>query len=322
MISGFPEQLGASLLNGLAQAWSGPRAQTFDRCLAGLRQSVPFEGAWWALLKGPVEELTRPVFHLSRSVGLSDELRQTYVEICGGDRFVETVLSHPNHVVRWSGAPGADKPRLRQWIKCNQLAHGAAMCSHEPFSGQTLVFALYRFDGSAAFSTSEATVMRFLLGQSVILWSRSLLEMFNKASNDSLAGVLLANSDGTLLFCGADMAAQLAACGWDEPGHRVPDAWLRFRGAGGRLKMGSSWVMITGDSDGLRAELTSTGKNPPLSTRLLRVAVLSCSGLTAKQIARELNLSPTTVRTYLRDAYNQLGVHNKQELDRALNGLG
>ena len=37
-------------------------------------------------------------------------------------------------------------------------------------------------------------------------------------------------------------------------------------------------------------------------------------------IAQRLGLTPATVRTYLRDAYAQLGVRNKIELLAALNG--
>ncbi len=177
---------------------------------------------------------------------------------------------------------------------------------------------LYRFEGGVAFSDDEATLMRFLLEQLVMLSCRSLQDMFNAASAESLSGALLARPEGTLLFCGAGMAARLAAMGWDKPGQRLPAAWLQFGGAGGRLRVGDDWAVISEDGEGLRAELASAGQAPSLPTRLLRVAALFCDGLTAKQIARELGLSPATVRTYLRDACSELGVRNKTELHGAM----
>lgn len=55
-----------------------------------------------------------------------------------------------------------------------------------------------------------------------------------------------------------------------------------------------------------------------LSPREHRVARLFARGLSYKEIARQLGLSPATVRTYLRDAYLRLGVKNKIELNLAL----
>jgi DNA-binding NarL/FixJ family response regulator len=50
------------------------------------------------------------------------------------------------------------------------------------------------------------------------------------------------------------------------------------------------------------------------------VALLFASGRSHKQIARETGLSPSTVRTYLRDAYLRLDVSDKVALGHALMG--
>ena len=55
-----------------------------------------------------------------------------------------------------------------------------------------------------------------------------------------------------------------------------------------------------------------------LSPREQRVAFLFASGLTYKQISKQLALSPATVRTYLRNAYIRLGVSNKTQLNKFL----
>ena len=315
---GFPEQLGSALIEGLATALSGPRAQTLERGMAALCRSVGCDGAAWGLIEGPSEVATAPSFHLAGSLGLGDDVLQGYAAVCGDDHFASAVLARPGQVLRWSGTSNADAPALRVWVEHHRLAHGAALCSHDTFSGQTFVAVLYRFDGGKAFDDNEATLMRFLLAQLAMLWCRSLQDMFNAESADSLSGTLLAKPDGTLTFCGAGMAARLAATGWDQPGQRVPTAWLQVAAAGGRVRIGKDWAVISEDGDGLRAELASTGLAPSMPTRLLRVAALFCDGLTAKQIARELELSPATVRTYLRDAYSQLGVRNKIELHGAM----
>ncbi|MGE4339938.1 MAG: LuxR C-terminal-related transcriptional regulator [Pigmentiphaga sp.] len=55
-----------------------------------------------------------------------------------------------------------------------------------------------------------------------------------------------------------------------------------------------------------------------LSPRELAVARLAASGLTDKQIARELAIGFTTVRTHLGNAYRKLGVDNRVGLARLL----
>jgi DNA-binding NarL/FixJ family response regulator len=64
--------------------------------------------------------------------------------------------------------------------------------------------------------------------------------------------------------------------------------------------------------------LNSTLLHDSLAPRERAVAVLYASGHSYKMIARRLDLSPATVRTYLRDAYLQLGVRNKIELGKLL----
>lgn len=62
----------------------------------------------------------------------------------------------------------------------------------------------------------------------------------------------------------------------------------------------------------------SSSSSSPLSPRERAVALLYAQGHTNKEVARLLGLSPATVRTYLRDAYQLLGVSNKIELLAAL----
>ena len=318
MQSTFSAQLGAAMLEGLAAAWNGPRNQILERGMAVLRKSVPFDGAWWGLIEGPPDVAVVPSFHLAGYWGLSEGLCQEYAEICGEDSFAAAVLAHPGQVLRWSGTEDAVAPIVQDWVKRHQLAHGASVCSHEVFSGQSFVVVLYRLEGATAFTDEEAILMRFLLEQLGMLWSKNLQDIFNAETAAALSGTLLAKPDGALLYCGAGMAMRLSSLGWDQQGQHAPPALLQYGSAGGRVRIGGEWVVVSTDGDGLRAQLVSSGSTPALPSRLLRVAALSCDGLTAKEIARKLDLSPATVRTYLRDAYNQLGVRNKLELHGVL----
>jgi DNA-binding CsgD family transcriptional regulator len=55
-----------------------------------------------------------------------------------------------------------------------------------------------------------------------------------------------------------------------------------------------------------------------LTTAGLRVARLVAAGLTNRQIASQLTISPHTVDSHLRSIYNRLGVNSRVELTRIM----
>jgi DNA-binding CsgD family transcriptional regulator len=68
--------------------------------------------------------------------------------------------------------------------------------------------------------------------------------------------------------------------------------------------------------------LASRAAPGELTPRERAAALLYAEGHSYKAIAARLGLSPATVRTYLRDAYLQLGVRNKVELGARLSNSG
>ncbi|WP_231516989.1 helix-turn-helix transcriptional regulator [Marinobacterium lacunae] len=58
-----------------------------------------------------------------------------------------------------------------------------------------------------------------------------------------------------------------------------------------------------------------------LSTREQDVATRFGQGLTYKEIARDIGVSPNTVRHYLRSIYRKLGINNKADISRLLHDI-
>jgi DNA-binding CsgD family transcriptional regulator len=58
-----------------------------------------------------------------------------------------------------------------------------------------------------------------------------------------------------------------------------------------------------------------------LTAREQEVAAQTCLGYTNRQIAAQLGLSPETVKSHLRSLLRKLGLHSKEELRQALDGL-
>ena len=318
----FLADMGAALLEGLASSWSGPQAETFERGVTVLRKHVPFDGVWWGRIDGLPNASVTPNFHVAGSLGLSSELRNEYSQICGEDAFAAAVVENPGVVLRWSGPKEDISPDIQAWVERHHLAHGAAIFSEIGFKNQALVVAFYRFEGaSKAFTDNEALAIRLFITQLEMLWSKGLSDAFNFLEADYLSDVLLAKADGRLIYCGAKMAKVLAAIGWDQKGDTVPNSLLQCASVGGRMRAGNEWLVVSFDEGGFRAQLESSGQVTSLPSRVMRVSVLSCKGKSAKEIGKELGLSPTTVKTYLREAYSLLSVHNKLELRNALKSV-
>jgi DNA-binding NarL/FixJ family response regulator len=86
------------------------------------------------------------------------------------------------------------------------------------------------------------------------------------------------------------------------------------------VKLGSQRLAAQHCGELLLLSLVSQRRGPLLPPREMSVALLYSAGRSHKEIARETGLSPSTVRTYLRDVYLHLGVSNKVALGRALSG--
>lgn len=71
------------------------------------------------------------------------------------------------------------------------------------------------------------------------------------------------------------------------------------------------------DPDVLGAMLRNKG----LTQSEVRIILSYASGTTARSIAQELFVETSTVRTHIKHAYNKLGVHNRDELERAITSL-
>lgn len=76
----------------------------------------------------------------------------------------------------------------------------------------------------------------------------------------------------------------------------------------------SNWKVLPEDHEKLFLQALDTRKQPLLSPRELECISVCAVGKTAKEIGREINLSPRTVETYLANAKQKLGCKNVREL--------
>ena len=91
-------------------------------------------------------------------------------------------------------------------------------------------------------------------------------------------------------------------------------------GVGERVRFGSETLYLSrdpsGDSDDASDESTRTILQSRLTAGQLRVFQLLITGISEKQIAKELKLSVHTVHNHIREIYRVFNVHSRSELMR------
>ncbi len=62
--------------------------------------------------------------------------------------------------------------------------------------------------------------------------------------------------------------------------------------------------------------------NMSLTRREVEVARLAAEGMTCREIAADLGIGFTTVRTHLQNVYHKCGVRNRLQMERHLRDIG
>lgn len=83
--------------------------------------------------------------------------------------------------------------------------------------------------------------------------------------------------------------------------------------AGLQQAMGSQSVNLELDTNrnSYQSLIVAPNMNKPLTLKQVEVMEATCDGLSAKEIAKKLTMSPETVRAHLRAAFDRLGASNK-----------
>jgi DNA-binding CsgD family transcriptional regulator len=201
----------------------------------------------------------------------------------------------------------------------HDLYHAMAVTLELPDSGLMFFVSLYRGEHEAGFGALEAAAFQEFVLHLREIWHRQLQHLLQRAGQAAGNGFALAERSGRVVYLDGGFAQALRGefDGWQ--GNWLPPALVRAAGelpAALRVRGRPLAIMACGELIAL--SWGGRASAPGLAPRERAVAALYAQGHSYKAIAARLGLSPSTVRTYLRDAYLQLGVRNKVELGARL----
>lgn len=295
---------------------SAPPNRMLHDGLQALRPLVPFRSAWWGECSDFAPD-SPPRNWLHGRINLSPSFAEEWNQLAANDGFAQDSMRQLDTVVRSSGY---DDPvrGLEQFARKHQLFNIMAITSEMRGSGLLFFIALYRGEDAPGFDERDGVLFGEFTRHLADGWQRRVQEMLRQAATRDSAAFALADARGELLYLGKRLGSLLrqAYPAWDGS-LLPPDIATALAQGTGALALGGQQVLLQPCGELLALSLDRR-RHTGLPPRERSVAMLYAQGQSYKAIARLLDLSPATVRTYLRSAYLQLGVRNKVELGSAL----
>jgi DNA-binding CsgD family transcriptional regulator len=277
-----------------------------------LPEHLQFDAAW---LGHSTFTEVGPVMHASVLHALPEDYVQDWLGIRDEDPTVRLLPAAPGEPVRLSAHDAGLTPRTRAFLHRHGLTQVMCNIAADPALMTVMHLSLYRRGDAAAFSEADADLLRGAMPHlaAAATMSRVYRARLPQAPGVAQPCLAVCSPMGVVQF--AEPAfAELMQLEWPQwPGGTLPAALLQPPANG----------VVAGRQVNFHLQVTEAAlvvKAQPrspldrLSPGERRVAELFGAGRTYKSVARELRLSPTTVRHYLRQAYAKLDICSKSEI--------
>lgn len=235
------------------------------------------------------------------------------------DRTVHRVALNPGQTINVNVREEyAGTEILEHHCKPVSMEHILCTVQINPDTGLYHLIALYRSDSNRPFSEEERKLQQALFPHLIETYRNNWVRHIEASQGMAREnGHAMAAVDVKGIFHTAEDAfSKMLIAEWPEwRGHQLPAELLKAKDTNREQFVGNK---ITARFSKL-ADLTlilvrERDSVDTLSPRETEVATHCCSGLTSKQIAQKLKLSPSTVRNHLNTIYLKLGINNKADL--------
>jgi DNA-binding CsgD family transcriptional regulator len=286
--------------------------------LATLQRHVPFDAAW----TGRSTFVSAwPLLHSS----YLDRLPRSFVQDWQAVRYFDPLAQNGNRRPGKAMVSSLSKPDIpsefRWFGSRHELAHVMNVASRENSGGLVTFLSLYRRSSEHPFTAQESRLLEDVVPH------LDLALDFNRSHHLSRLGH---GPDAAVAVCDHFGLVHQATHGFRK---KLLVEWPRWRGqwlpadlveqvqrhprtpyVGQRLR-----VDVADVAGLLQLDATERPPTDLLSAREWAVLRHYGEGLTYKEVARQINIAPATVRHHLRNAYKKLGVSNKGQMLRTLN---
>lgn len=216
---------------------------------------------------------------------------------------------------------GVSDPYVLDYCRKYETAHSLTFVSGQKTIHTVPTVALWRAVKANAYSQKDAHAANMLLPH--VLQAKRINGRLNvsRSSETDGSSTALATPGGCLHFVDPEVIRliQLEWKEWTPP--LLPGLLIDSLRQNREMMFVGVAIYVKASMQGNMICMTMTEKRRqqmPLSMAEYRAARLACEGLTYKEIGRQLDISPATIRNQLHSAYRKLGVSNKTALRNAL----
>jgi DNA-binding CsgD family transcriptional regulator len=307
--------------NCLMSMTSAPREidpeHLLHKALQSLRLIVPFRSAWWGECSDSQANLP-PRNWLHGQINLSASFAQKWNKLSERDEFARDSMRQLDTVIRASGHDGPCL-EISALSRHYDLYHVMALTTELPGNGLMFFVSLYRGETAPAFSDTETALFAEFVAHLKHHWRVRVREFLGPTARADADGFGLVDAYGSLLYLDKRLGIAIHKAYPNWVGSKLPLELLSaLRQVPGTISFNGGNLTLDRCGELVVLCLDGASGRSVLTPRERSAAMLFSQGHSYKEIARLLTLSPATVRTYLRNAYLELGVRNKVELGNAL----
>jgi DNA-binding CsgD family transcriptional regulator len=312
-------ELGGFLLELYAGASESPMARFMPDALRALKRRLRFDAAWWGMRGlgddggkvycSYVDEAPRELPELWRTLWEGDAAAVRLLTHSGSETaLLEASVFRAREGLRWLARVSGVHNVLCTESTSESMAQGVFLC-------------LFRRDERDVFTEDERQLKQLLMPhlQSALRMNR--VSNLRRSAPQSEAGWALIDRRGTVHDADSAFVRAIERTWPHWCGPLLPQEMLSHLGSPATQWVGRGLafdVLWHGDLAMFSARPVSLLDG--LSARERLVAEAFGAGLSYKEVARQLEMAPTTVRHHLRNVYVKLGVGNKAAITRMVGG--
>lgn len=281
-----------------------------------LKRHILFDSGLWA--SGHVAADGTPVVHTYRLHRQPAQLMLDYAPLARYDNVFAASLARPGVSLVVDTRVFAPEV-FSDYLDRYRIEHVLNTCEVDPLTGLLTDIALWRARRDRPFDEAERRFMQAVFPHLIEASTRNRLAHLTGACSAGTGEVwsaALADREGVLHQADSRFAPMLRQEWPDWRGPVLPPSLARALIPGGVIRhAGERLVLRIAPIDDLwLLRVRPLAEVDRLTAREREIALHTAQGLSHKEIARLLDLSPATVRNHLSSACRRLGVRNKAQL--------
>lgn len=274
---------------------------------------LEFDGAWWGLVSGME-------VHNTFELGLPGNYRANWEAVKEHDTIAQAALANPYTTVRYTLPAKKNRTDFDRFLQTNNVS--SALCTVVNFIHKDHFTYLSVYRHKTAFSETDRLIMQSLIQHMTEAHYRTWINQLaaqRRPEPELPACCSIVDERGLIYSCDSNFVGFLQSEWPKWHGPFLPELLQQTLQVDKAVYRGHLLRAECQLCDGFNIiKLRRRDHFFDLTERERQSASAFAAGATYKDVAKEMGISPTTVRHYLRNVYSKLHINTKADLVRKM----